>query len=142
MRVIQLEKIIMMINEMEILIRFRAMRTKEIIDEIYEQESFKNFIFLDNFKFYVDEEKDNVVDSWRRAVEKTMFLNEMDKLILINIGEQIGSTDIEGQLSMLNINKGKIQHNLNEAEESFAVKGKMLKTVWPLIGIVISLVII
>ncbi len=142
MRVIQLEKIIMMINEMEILIRFRAMRTKEIIDEIYEQESFKNFIFLDNFKFYVDEEKDNVVDSWRRAVEKTMFLNEMDKLILINIGEQIGSTDIEGQLSMLNINKGKIQHNLNEAEESLAVKGKMLKTVWPLIGIVISLVII
>lgn len=142
MRVIQLEKIIMMINEMEILIRFRAMRTKEIIDEIYEQESFKNFLFLDNFKFYVDEENNNVVTSWRYAVEKTMFLNEDDKLILINIGEQIGSTDIEGQLSMLNINKNKIQHNLNEAEENLAVKGKMLRTVWPLMGIIISLVII
>lgn len=142
MRVIQLEKLISMINEMEILIRFRAMRTKELIDEISRQDSFKNFLFLNNFNYYMSNEDINIIDCWKIAAEKTMFFEEKDKLILQSIGEQIGGTDVDGQLSMLSLNRNIAERNLTEAENNLEIKGKMLRTVWPLMGIIAGLLFI
>lgn len=141
-RVIQLEKLVSMINEMEILIRFRAMRTKELIEEISKQDSFRNFLFLNNVSFYMADENNSIIECWKVAAEKTMFFQEKDKLLLKSIGEQIGGTDVEGQLLMLSLSKSIAQRNLSEAENDLQVKGKMLRTVWPLMGIVAGLLLI
>ncbi len=141
MRVHQLEKLVAMLTEAEILIRFRAMRINEIITELSKQESFKNFIFLSVLNDCISD-NNNIHESWRFAAENAIFLNENDKRILLSVGEQIGSTDIDGQLSMLELNKSLVQRNLSEAEENLHVKGKMLKTVWGLCGLAAGIMII
>lgn len=142
MRVLQLENLVNMLSEMEILIRFRALRTGELIKELSEQESFRNFIFLNILNACTDEPEGNIAEKWSYALKKTMFFSESDKRILLNVGEQIGSTDIEGQLSMLSLNKTLAHRNLDEAVNEYRIKGKMLRTVWGLCGIAAGIIII
>ena len=141
MRVIQLEKLISMLDEMSVLIRFRAIRTYELIGEISKQECFKNFIFLNILNGYIEDNTD-INESWRNAVSYAMFFNESDRNILMNIGEQLGETDIDGQLSMLNLNKVLAERNLSDAQNEYRIKGKMIKNVWSLCGIAAGIMII
>lgn len=135
MRAVQLEKLVAMLSEIEILIRFRALRTGELISELTEQESFKNFLFLNILSLYIADGETDINRSWLAAAGKTAFLNESDKRILVSVGEQLGSTDIDGQLSMLALNKTLAQRNLCEAENDCRIKGKMFKNVWGLCGL-------
>jgi len=141
MRVVQLEKLISMLDEMSVLIRFRAIRTYELIKEISEQECFKNFIFLNILNGYIEDSSD-INEGWRNAACYAMFFNESDRSILLNVGEQLGGTDIDGQLSMLNLNKILAERNLSEAQNEYRVKGKMIKSVWSLLGIAAGIMII
>ena len=141
MRVVQLEKLISMLDEMAVLIRFRAARTYELISEISKQDYFKGFIFLDILNDYIEDDTD-INESWRNAAGLTIFLNESDKNILLCIGEQLGGTDIEGQLSMLNLNKTLAERNLSDAQNEYKIKGKMIKSVWGLCGIAAGIMII
>lgn len=141
MRIHQLEKLVAMLNEMEILIRFRAMRTYELISELSTQETFRNFIFLGVLNEYLKDEND-INKGWLYAAGKTMFFSESDRRILISVGEQIGSTDIDGQLSMLTLNKTLAERNLSEAENDYNVKGRMLKTLWGLCGLAAGIMMI
>ena len=141
MRVNELKKIILMLDEMATLIRFRAIRTKEMIEEIANHESFSNFIFL-NILADCLELDDDINSSWRTAAARTIFLNEGDKAILMGVGEQIGGTDIDGQLSMLELSKTLAERNLLNAEDEYRTKGKMLRTVWGLCGIAAGIMLI
>lgn len=134
MRVQELKKVILMLDEMATLIRFRAVRTKEMIEEISNHDSFSNFIFL-NILVDCLELEDDINTSWRTAATRTVFLNEGDKAILIGVGEQIGTTDIDGQLSMLELSRTLAERNLINAEDEYRTKGKMLRTVWGLCGL-------
>lgn len=141
MRVLELKKFVLMLDEMAILIRFRAIRTKEMIEEISNHESFSNFIFL-NILVDCLELDDDINTSWRTAASRTVFLNEGDKAILMGVGEQIGSSDIDGQLSMLELSKTLAERNLINAEDEYRTKGKMLRTVWCLCGLAAGIMFI
>lgn len=134
MRVHELKKIVLMFDEMSVLIRFRAVRTREMIEEISKHDSLNNFIFLN---ILVDrlEFEDDVNYVWKTAASRTAFLSEGDKAILMGVGDRIGSTDIDGQLSMLELSKSLAEQNLKNAEADYRTKGKMLRTVWCLCGI-------
>ncbi len=141
MRVIQLKKFIAMLDEMSVLIHFRAVRTRELIAEIAKHESFNNFIFL-NILTDCMELEDDISISWREASKRAIFFNESDKDILLNVGEQIGNTDVNGQLSMIAMNRTLAEHNLAQAEDEYRIKGRMLRTVWSLCGLAAGIMII
>lgn len=126
---------------MSILIQFRALRTRELIAEISCHDCFNDCIFLDILNECLELEED-VNKGWKNAVKRTSFLNTSDKEILINVGDQIGSTDINGQISMLTLNKNLAERNLLLAEDDYRIKGKMLRTVWCLLGLGAGIMII
>lgn len=141
MRVVQLRKFVAMLDEMAILMRFKALRTKEIITEISKHESFGSFIFLNTLNDCLELD-DDISASWCEAAHRAVFLNESDKNILIGVGEQIGGTDIEGQLSMLAMSKTLAEQNLLQAENEYRIKGRMLRTVWSLCGLAAGIMVI
>lgn len=141
MRVLQLRKFVAMLDEMAVMIRFRAVRTRELIEEISRHESFASFIFL-NILNECLELDDDINHSWKTAAARSVFLSESDKDILLSVGEQIGSTDIDGQLSMLALNKSLAERNLFQAENEYRTKGKMLRTVWGLCGLAAGIMVI
>ena len=130
-----------MLEEMSVLIRYRAIRTKDLIEEISGHESFSGFIFLNMLSDFIQTEED-VNKSWKEAATKAFFLNESDKDILLSVGEQIGNTDIEGQISMLELSKSLAKRNLNDAENEYRIKGKMIRTAWSLCGLAAGILII
>ena len=85
---------------------------------------------------------DDISASWCEAAHRAVFLNESDKNILIGVGEQIGGTDIEGQLSMLAMSKTLAEQNLLQAENEYRIKGRMLRTVWSLCGLAAGIMVI
>ncbi len=141
MRVLQLRKFIAMLDEMSVMIHFRAIRAKDLIMEISRHESFGSFIFL-NILTDCLELDDDVGASWKEATKRTFFLNESDKDILLCVGEQIGSTDIDGQLSMIAASRTLAEQNLVQAEDEYRIKGHMLRNVWSLCGLAAGIMII
>ena len=141
MRVIELRNFVAMLDEMSVLIRFRAIRTRELIEEISSRDSFGGFIFLNMLSDFLECD-DDINKSWKNAASKTFFLSDSDRNILLNVGEQIGSTDIDGQLSMLALNKSLAERNLYDAENEYRIKGKMIRTVWSLCGLAAGIMII
>lgn len=141
MRVIQLRKFIAMLDEMAVLIRFRALRTRELITEISGHDCLESFIFLNILNECLELE-DDVNAGWKTAAQRTAFLSNSDKDILMSVGEQIGSTDISGQLSMLELNKSLAERNLFQAEDEYRIKGKMFRTVWCLCGLAAGIMVI
>lgn len=142
MRVQQLENFSAMLNEIEILIKFRALRVYEIINELSSHASFVNFSFLSTLNELMKSDDCDIAVCWQKSTDKTVFLTDADRRIFLNVGEQLGSTDIDGQISMLEMNKVLIDRNLTEAKKELNEKGKLLKTVWGLMGIVLGIVII
>lgn len=130
-----------MLDEMSVLMRFRALKTREMIEEISKQESLSDFIFLNILNDYIELD-DDINASWKTAALRAFFLNESDKSILLSVGEQIGSTDIDGQLSMLTLNKTLAQRNLQQAENEYRTKGKTMRTVWCICGLAAGIIAI
>ena len=141
MRVVQLRKLITMLDEMSVLIQFRALKTRELIKEISEHDCLGSFIFLDILSECLEFESDINI-GWKTAVKQTAFLNSSDKDIMLSVGDQIGTTDINGQISMLELNKNLAERNLYQAEEEYRIKGKMLRTVWCLCGLAAGIMIL
>ncbi len=141
MRMLELRKFIIMLDEMSVLIRFRATRTRDLIDELSKQENLSNFVFLNLLTDFMDME-DDINISWKTAASRTLFLTRSDKDILIGVGEQIGSTDVDGQLSMLELSRMLAEKNLNQAEDEYRTKGRMLRTVWMLCGLAAGIMVI
>ena len=57
-------------------------------------------------------------------------------------GEQLGTTDIDGQLSMLTLSAGLAEKNLKEAREESSRKGRMTLCVWVLCGIAAGIMLL
>ena len=142
MRVQQLEKFLLLLNETEILIKYRALRTAEIISELSERDNFSDFDFINNLKQKLTGENDNISVCWQNSVNETKFLSEKDKRIFSGVGEQLGTTDISGQISMIELNKKLLEENLSEARTELTEKGKLSRPVWGLAGIAIGILII
>ena len=141
MRAVQLKKLLQMLDEMSILIQYKAMRTKELIAEIGKHDGFKDLIFLEILNESLELEEDINI-GWKSAVKRTFFLSNDDKDILLNVGEQIGNTDVNGQLSMLELNKSMIERNLAQAEMDYKIKGKMFRTVWGMCGLAAGIIML
>ena len=80
--------------------------------------------------------------AWNKAIDETNTdLLEEDKTILKGLGRLIGKTDIQGQISELELLKEFIKKQANEAKREREKNEKMYKTLGGIIGIAIVIII-
>ena len=88
-------------------------------------------------------ENKNAGEAWNEAIEASnVMLEQEDKDILKNLGKLLGKTDIEGQLSEIELTSSFLDSQIKKAEQEREKNGKLYKTLGVITGIGIVIVLI
>lgn len=82
---------------------------------------------------------------WKQQIlslPSSLSLNKSDIELLIEFGNELGKTDIDGQLKHIELYKNLFQKELMSAEEDIINKSKLYKTMGLFVGISTTLMII
>ena len=119
--------------------------TYEALPQIFEDISNKYTGGIGNlFKTAKDKMKYlSAGEAWNYAICNSFtFMNEEDIKILNNLDKMLGKTDIEGQLSELELVKKFIETQVNNAEEEKKKNEKLYRSLGMTIGLALVIVLI
>ena len=141
-RVTELELIIKMIEEIKTRIQYNRSTVLELFDSMNHQGDYSSLYFLNDIVMFL---KNNPINnnllSFEFKNDKT-FLSKKDQALLISSLKELGTMDIEGQLSSLTLYKIRFDEQLTLARQEQNKKGKLYRTLGILCGIGIAIVII
>lgn len=81
-------------------------------------------------------------DAWEKSVDQTdLILTNDDKEALKSLGKLLGSTDIDGQISQINLVNNFLDFQINEANENKSKNEIMYKKLGVIIGLAVVIVI-
>ncbi len=133
---------LIMLEEMCVLIRYKAATVYEIVDSLKKDNRFSDLNFLQ--KIQNKEDQKRFSDQWRTAIAEcpVYFLKAKDLSCIEALGSNLGNSDIEGQLSTLLLEKEELKYQISEAAEDIANKSRLYRTLGVLSGAFISVIII
>lgn len=140
-RAAALKRLNYMLEEIRILLRCKSATVYEIAETLAADERFSEFTFLKR----LTAEKDKPFrESWCRAVSENVprSLKKADTEILLDIGRRLGTTDLEGQLGAVRLWQSELSSAAASAEEDFAKKGKLYRSLGALAGAFIAIMLI
>lgn len=83
-----------------------------------------------------------VTSSWNNAVEKNINLNEEDQSTIKMFGKLLGKTDKAGQINEINVTSKLIDTLIEKAEIEQNKNYKLFKTLGPIVGIGICIILL
>lgn len=132
-----------MLEEIELLIRFRSADVYEIIDSLQRSPQLKNLKFI---KYAVEHLGDNVPFDclWEKAIDEynENFLKAEDIELLKSIGKEIGKSDLEGQISIIELKKNELSALIRRSEEEYTGKAGMYRSIGILGGALVSILLV
>jgi stage III sporulation protein AB len=131
MREEALRELTQVLREMSLLIRHRALPVKDL------------FVELSRYEFIAKISKNNDFrefrENWVEACDELTELEKSEREILKSVGLALGTSDVEGQISMLEVNAQLLSKSCDEAHEMFLKKGKMYRSIGMLAGLFVAI---
>ena len=140
-RVAVLKKLNYMLDEIMIMLRYRSATVYEIAETLAADDRFAEFEFLSSIK--PDGEKP-FRDSWCEAAEKCrpFGLKKRDAELICDIGKKLGTSDLDGQISVIKLWQAEVTTAISSAESEYASKAKLYRTMGVLTGAFISIMLV
>lgn len=129
-----------MTDEISTLIRYRSLTVREIILLLKENDAYSELLFLHNADF--NDKSRPVGEIWQTSINSDFTLSSEEKKLLIQLGGQLGTTDTEGQLSVLSVFNESLDAMIEKQSEKYAVKGKLCRSMGILGGAMAGILII
>lgn len=130
----------MMLRDAETIIRCTGYDVYGIVSALKAKSSRKT-CFLYELSDRYTENKD-FRSEWQDAVENDRNISADEKAVLIDFGLQLGTTDIEGQLSNIGFLIHRIHSVYEERTAEYAGKGKLYRSIGMLAGAALGIIII
>lgn len=130
------------IEEMAVMIRFRAVPVGELLPSVFSKESYSSSMFLQKLKENYEGISVYNREIWCKAVADTINLTEEDKEIILSVGNNLGESDTEGQLSMLSVASEQIGKKLDTATADRLKNERLVLSMWMFTGVGIGIMII
>ncbi len=136
----ELEMIVHMLEETKILIRYKAMTVFDIVQALKENVIINQLDFIKKLEpaietpFYI---------SWEKSiVNMQSSLKDSDKKLLKSFGRSLGSSDIDGQLSNIEVYKEDFARIKATADNEFQKKSRLYRSLGVLSGMFLSIMLI
>ena len=140
-RVKELISIKSALNILENKIKFTQTPLEEIFRQIAKSVSEKNIVNI--FQDLANGKETNIHKSGEKTINMLETnLNNEDKKILIDMGNILGSTDVEGQVSNIKITSSFIDKQIQKAEEDKSKNVKLYRTLGVISGLTIIIILI
>ncbi len=125
-RMNNLQKIIYLFDFFATQIRFKALTSEEIIELLKDDAVCKDLEFIKNFDLNEDEPFEL---RWIKSIEiSEILLKNDEKELLKAYGENIGTSDIQGQLKEIESFKSRFIYMLENAKVDFENKAKLYRS--------------
>lgn len=136
-----LEKMILLLDNFENLIRYKDMTVDELVKWAVKSNEYKELCFLQ----IIDEENGEFSEKWRDSLDnkqlKAFLSNEdINEISLIGVG--LGKSDKQGQDAHLKLHKTLIKNKYETALKDEQSKGRLYKKLGLLSGIGLSIIIV
>lgn len=140
----ELEELKSVLNIIKSKIKFTYEPIPEIFSEIIDNKSQYNNNIINIFKLAKEKLQYHTAENaWNEAVDETINnLNKEDRQALKNLSKSLGQTDIEGQISQIDITQNFIDIQLKNALEEKQKNGKLYYKLGTIIGIAITIILI
>lgn len=125
-------------------LKFRITPTQQMIQELSESSSFHKLTFLPQCAEKLKKEK-NFPVVWKSCVlqkKNSLHLEQQDIDPILSIGDTLGASEAEVQISSLDLIESLLRSNLKEAEEEKRSKGKLYRNLGLLSGIAVSILVL
>ena len=140
-RVKELKEFKNILNIMKTKIKFTYEPLQEVFKEIAKDNSTrieKIFGKMANQIHY-----SQVSDVWSTCIQEAdISINQEDKEVLKKLGKLLGQTDVEGQVSEIDVTQSFLDIQIEKAEEEKKKNQKMYKTLGIVIGLVFVIILI
>lgn len=143
-RVSKLKLIMLMLSEIEIMIKYKSATVFEIISELNKKTCFNELEFIKTMQALSDNWNRSFEEIWVEAVlsDNCPEFNEEDIKLICSIGRRLGKSEVDGQLSAVAILKAETENLISEADKIYIEKGKMYRYLGVLSGAFISILVI
>ncbi len=139
-RVIELKKIKNALAMLKSKIEFTYEPIKDIFSEI------SKVVYADQENIFQESlkqiDQSGITQSWNKAVEKNINLNDEDKATIKMFGKLLGKTDKDGQINEINVTNKLIDTLLEKAEDEKHKNYKLFKTLGSVVGLGICIILI
>jgi stage III sporulation protein AB len=119
-------------REMALLIRHRTLPVNDLFAELSRYE------FIER----IASTGDDFRGSWASVTNTLTELEEGERDIIKSVGRALGTSDVDGQLSMLEVNTKLLCSYSEAARELYSQKGKLYRTCGILTGLFMAILII
>lgn len=142
-RVTELEKLKNMLNVFKAKIKFTCVPIQDIFSQLYEENPDNIGEIFKQANNYIKE--NNAQEAWDKALENTKDktnLKEEDITALKTLGKMLGNTDIEGQVSQIELTENLLNEQIENAQEEKIKNSKLYKTLGVATGLTIAIILI
>ena len=142
-RVEDLEKMKNMLNVFKAKIKFTGLTIQEIFSQLYQdnQDNIGEIFKVANE--YMNDK--STKDAWNTALDDMKNKNDLnpeDINVLKSLGKMLGNTDIEGQVSQIELTENLLNEKIMEAQEAKKKNAKLYKTLGIATGLAIAIILI
>ena len=143
-RVNILKIILLMLSEIEIMIKYKSATVFDILSELSKKSCFNKLKFLKTAEVSCQNQDRSFEEIWEEAVlsDTCCEFSEEDRNLVFSIGRRLGKSELDGQLSSISLLKAETEKLISEAERIYNEKGKMYRYLGVLSGAFISIIII
>lgn len=142
-RISILKSVEYMLEEMELLIRFRAANVYEIMDSLQNSPQLDN---LDFIKYAAEHSSENMPFDhlWEKSIAEynESCLKAEDTALIESIGKDIGKSDLEGQISIIKLKKNELSALISCSEKEYTGKAGMYRSIGILGGALVSILLV
>ena len=139
-RVKELNLINYMLDEISVLIRYKAITVYEIVESLKQNQMYNDLGFITGFECDI---KTPFYTAWDKSVSNMQSeLTPYDKKLLKSFGNSLGTSDISGQLSSIEVFKSDFSKLEKEAAALYEKKSKLYRSLGLLGGMFVSIMLI
>lgn len=140
-RMIMLKKLNYMLEEILLLLRYKSATVYEIAETLAGDERFSEFEFLGKIR---PESGISFQQCWCGAVygSELYGMKKSDIELIADIGKNLGTSDLDGQISAVMLRRSELEAAVASAEEEYSKKAKLYCSLGMLSGAFVSIMLI
>lgn len=132
--------VMLLIKELSVQIRYTNSEIGEMLRAAARNEAYERLLFV---VLCSDMDSgENFHEKWNEGVNNQPYLTVRDREVLTALGDRLGETDCDGQLSFLEMTEELIRGQREQASADYLCKGKLYRSVGILCGLAAGIMII
>lgn len=126
------------------LIRCSAAPLEDIISAAAADKRLGRLSFLSDINEQLDSGRTDIREVWRECLESSPpgYIHAEERAILEELGETLGSTDVQGQLDSLSAHREALRELISEAENARREKGRLYRILGVTAGLFAAVILI